>query len=100
MFAFHRYYGLQYPALVDPSSQPGSFSTQGAAGPVTNAYQVAAYPTFYIIDPHGKDRVEQRRRAARRPPAPRAREGSTTMIDPLAADQRPTASLIAKDASS
>ena len=54
VFAFHRYYGLQYPALVDPSSQPGSFSTQGAAGAVTNAYRVAAYPTFYIIDPQGK----------------------------------------------
>ena len=37
VFAFHRYYGLQYPALVDPSSQPGSFNAQGAAGPVTTA---------------------------------------------------------------
>jgi len=54
VFAFHRYYGLRYPALVDPSSQPGSFTQQGGAGRVTNAYHVEAYPTFYIVDPHGK----------------------------------------------
>ena len=54
VFAFHRYYGLQYPALVDSSSQPGSFTTQGAAGPVTSAYHVAAYPTFYIVGPQGR----------------------------------------------
>jgi len=54
VFAFHRYYGLQYPALVDPSSQPGSFSSQGAAGKVTTAYRVQAYPTFYVLDPKGR----------------------------------------------
>ena len=54
VFAFHRYYGLQYPALVDSSSQPGSFNAQGAAGPVTSAYHVAAYPTFYIVGPQGR----------------------------------------------
>ena len=54
VFAFHRYYGLQYPALVDPSSQPGSFKQQGTAGKVTSAYRVEAYPTFYVIDPKGR----------------------------------------------
>jgi len=54
VFAFHRYYGLQYPALVDPSSQPGSFTSQGAAGKVSNAYEVDSYPTFYVIDPQGR----------------------------------------------
>jgi peroxiredoxin len=54
VFAFHRYYGLQYQALVDPSSQPGSFGQQGAAGKVTNAYRVQAYPTFYVLDPQGR----------------------------------------------
>jgi peroxiredoxin len=54
VFAFHRYYGLQYPALVDPSSQPGSFHQQGKAGTVTSKYRVVAYPTFYVIDPSGK----------------------------------------------
>ncbi len=54
VFAFHRYFGLPYPALVDPSSQPGSFNNPGAAGPVTTKYQVQAFPTFYVIDPHGR----------------------------------------------
>jgi peroxiredoxin len=54
VFAFHRYYGLPYPALIDPSSQPGTFNSPGAAGPVTTKYQVAAFPTFYVIDPHGR----------------------------------------------
>ena len=54
VFAFHRYYGLPYPALVDPSSQSGSFNSPGAAGPVTAKYQVQAFPTFYVVDPHGR----------------------------------------------
>jgi peroxiredoxin len=54
VFSFHRYYGLPYPALVDPSSTPGSFASQGAAGPVTSEYRVASYPTFYVIDPQGR----------------------------------------------
>ncbi len=54
VFAFHRYYGLQYPALVDPGSTPGSFNGQGSAGPVTTDYRVEAFPTFYVIDPLGQ----------------------------------------------
>jgi hypothetical protein len=54
VFAFHSYYGLQYPALVDPSSRPGSFNGQGAAGKVSTEYSADAYPTFYVIDPLGK----------------------------------------------
>ena len=54
VYAFHRYYGLQYAALVDPSSQPGSFKSPGAAGRVTSAYQVQSFPTFYVLDGHGK----------------------------------------------
>jgi len=54
VFAFHRYFGLPYPALLDPGSPPGSFHQQGGAGPVTQSYGLQAYPTFYVIDPHGK----------------------------------------------
>jgi peroxiredoxin len=54
VFAFHRYFGLPYPALLDPSAQPGSFHQPGAAGPVTTRYRVGAYPTFYVLDPHGR----------------------------------------------
>ena len=54
IYAFHRYYGLPYPALVDPSSHPGSFNSPGAAGPVSTAYKVQTYPTFYVLDKTGK----------------------------------------------
>jgi peroxiredoxin len=54
VFAFHRYYGLQYPALVDRGSTPGSFNGQGSAGPVTTDYRVEAFPTFYVIDALGQ----------------------------------------------
>jgi peroxiredoxin len=54
VFAFHRYYGLPYPALVDPSAQPGSFNHEGAAGAVSVAYEVADFPTFYVVAPNGR----------------------------------------------
>jgi peroxiredoxin len=54
VFAFHRYFGLSYPALLDPSSQPGSFTQRGAPGRVSTAYRIASYPTFYVIDPKGR----------------------------------------------
>ena len=54
VFAFHRYFGLTAPALLDPSIQPGDFHHQGAAGLVTIKYNVRFIPTLYVIDPHGK----------------------------------------------
>ena len=54
VYAFHRYYGMTYPALVDPSSQPGSFNSEGGAGQVSNVFHVEAFPTFYILDKTGK----------------------------------------------
>jgi len=53
VYAYERYFGLQFPSLLDPSSQPGSYHQPGAAGPVTVKYGVQAFPTFYAIDPHG-----------------------------------------------
>jgi peroxiredoxin len=55
VFAFHRYFGLPYPALVDRSgSLPGSFSSPGSAGKVAQAYGMEAFPTFYVIDRQGR----------------------------------------------
>jgi thiol-disulfide isomerase/thioredoxin len=54
VYAFERYFGLPYPALLDPGSPPGSFHRQGGTGPVTQSYGLQAYPTFYVIDPDGK----------------------------------------------
>jgi peroxiredoxin len=53
VFAYHRYYGFPFPALLDPGSTPGSFKQQGSAGPVTTKYGLQAYPTFYVINPRG-----------------------------------------------
>jgi hypothetical protein len=54
VFAYHRYFGLQFPALLDPSGRPGSFHDQGSPGPVSTAYRVQAYPTFFVLDPRGR----------------------------------------------
>jgi peroxiredoxin len=54
VYAYHRYFGLKDPALLDPSGQPGNFRQPGAAGPVTTKYQVQAFPTFYVVDTKGK----------------------------------------------
>jgi peroxiredoxin len=53
VFAFHSYFGLLYPALLDPSSDAGSFSSPGGAGKVTTAYKVEAFPTFYVLNGKG-----------------------------------------------
>jgi peroxiredoxin len=54
VFAYHRYFGLRFPALLDPSSHPGSFHAPGSAGRVTTAYVVETYPTFYVLDAKGR----------------------------------------------
>jgi thiol-disulfide isomerase/thioredoxin len=54
VLAFHIYYGLDFPALLDPSRRPGSFHAPGAGGRVSTAYRVHAYPTFYVVDPSGR----------------------------------------------
>jgi peroxiredoxin len=54
VFAYHRYFGLPFPSLLDPGSPPGNFHQQGGPGPVTESYGLQAYPTFYVIDPQGK----------------------------------------------
>jgi hypothetical protein len=45
---------LPYPALLDQGTPTGSFSHQGASGPVTSAYHLESYPTFYVISPTGR----------------------------------------------
>jgi peroxiredoxin len=54
LYAFHRFFGIDWPVLLDPATPAGSFLKAGAAGAVTRAYGVALYPTFYIIDPKGR----------------------------------------------
>ncbi len=52
--AYDRYFGLPWPSLLDPGSPAGSFSQQGGIGPVSRAYGLSLFPTFYIIDARGK----------------------------------------------
>jgi peroxiredoxin len=54
IYAFHRYFGLTYPALIDVRGRPGSWHSPGPAGPVTSAYKVVNFPTFYVISPSGR----------------------------------------------
>jgi hypothetical protein len=54
IYAFHRWFRIPWPTLLDPGTRAGSFSQSGSTGPVTKAFGVALYPTFYIIDLSGR----------------------------------------------
>jgi thiol-disulfide isomerase/thioredoxin len=54
VYAYHRYFGLPFPALLDPGGSPaGSFHHGGGLGPTARAYHLGYYPTFYVLDKHG-----------------------------------------------
>ena len=40
VYAYHRYFGLPFPALVDPGRNPGDFNNPGGLGRVSAAYHV------------------------------------------------------------
>ncbi len=56
VYAYHRYFGIRDPAVLDLGAEPatGSFHQPGNPGPVTTKYQVQSFPTFYVVDPKGK----------------------------------------------
>ncbi len=54
LYAFDRFFRVPWPTLLDPGTPPGNFNKAGGAGPVTQAFGVALYPTFYIIDSQGR----------------------------------------------
>jgi peroxiredoxin len=55
VFAYHRYFGLPFPALLDPTGTPrGSTTRSGGLGRVATAYGVGAYPTLYVLDSRGR----------------------------------------------
>jgi hypothetical protein len=45
---------IPWPELLDPGPPPGSFSRQGGIGPVSRAWGLALFPTFYLVDPEGR----------------------------------------------
>jgi thiol-disulfide isomerase/thioredoxin len=54
VLAYHIYFGLSYPAVLDPSTTPGSFRAAGTPGPISTAYRVRSFPTFYVLDRAGR----------------------------------------------
>ncbi len=54
LYAFDRFFKIPWPTLLDPGTPAGDYNKAGGAGPVTRAYGVALYPTFYVIDPKGR----------------------------------------------
>jgi len=54
VLAYHVWFGLPFPALLDPRPATVRFPAHGGLGPVSSRYRVAAYPTFYVLDPRGR----------------------------------------------
>jgi len=54
VFAYHVYYGLGFPAVLDPSGHAVGFPKHGSPGPISHSYHVGAYPTFYVLDRSGR----------------------------------------------
>jgi thiol-disulfide isomerase/thioredoxin len=54
VFAYHVYFGLGFPAVLDPGKDAVTFPAHGAIGPISTLYRVDSYPTFYVIDAEGR----------------------------------------------
>jgi thiol-disulfide isomerase/thioredoxin len=55
VLAYHVYFGFPFPVLLDPGDgDPATFPRHGSPGPVTRAYRVGYFPTFYVLDPGGR----------------------------------------------
>jgi thiol-disulfide isomerase/thioredoxin len=54
VFAWHVYFGLGFPAVLDPSAHAVTFPHHGHMGPISRSYHVGAYPTFYVLDRQGR----------------------------------------------
>jgi peroxiredoxin len=54
VLAYHIYFGLGFPALLDPGVRPGSFSAPGSPGPISASYRAQVFPTFYVLDRAGR----------------------------------------------
>jgi thiol-disulfide isomerase/thioredoxin len=54
VFAYHVWFGLPFPALVDHRSSSVTWPEHGAIGPVSSRYAVDRFPTFYVLDRNGE----------------------------------------------
>jgi hypothetical protein len=48
------FYGLPFPAVLDPGNGSVRWPDHGRLGPVTETYGVTSFPTFYVLDPTGR----------------------------------------------
>ena len=54
VFAYHVWYGLPFPALLDHGDRTVTFPEHGPIGPVSQKYGVSFWPTFYVLDSRGR----------------------------------------------
>jgi peroxiredoxin len=52
--AFGRTFHARYPLVLDPGPRTVTFPAHGPRGPVTGRYRVTVFPTFYVLDSHGR----------------------------------------------
>jgi peroxiredoxin len=54
VLAYHIWYGLPFPALLDQAGRTVTYPEHGPIGPVSRKYGVSLWPTFYVLDPQGR----------------------------------------------
>ena len=54
VFAYHVWFGLPFPALVDNGRRSVTWPADGPIGPVAGRYRVFSFPTFYVLDRRGR----------------------------------------------
>jgi peroxiredoxin len=54
VLAYHVWFGLPFPALVDHASRSVTWPEHGPIGPVSSRYLVDRFPTFYVLDRNGR----------------------------------------------
>jgi len=54
VLAYHIWYGLPFPALLDQGERTVTFPEHGPIGPVSRKYGVSLWPTFYVLDRRGR----------------------------------------------
>jgi peroxiredoxin len=54
VFAYHVWFGLPFPALLDARDRTVTWPADGPIGPVSSRYRVFSFPTFYVLDRRGR----------------------------------------------
>jgi peroxiredoxin len=54
VFAYHVWHELPFPAVLDHGAKTVTFPEHGPIGPVSRAYGVSFWPTFYVLDTRGQ----------------------------------------------